>query len=145
MIITGFAIIIPFFSFFSVLIDGQIDIKINSVTIQKDDKFITMKYKIGFEDIKYFAFDVPTIYIYYVTENTTYNIAFNFFTGNIPLPSSEIFSTLIESSEPAQSSGLQMNSDNTEQESPVKQFFRGITTAVLLFGTIMIIYCLARL
>ncbi len=130
-----------FLILFSSIIEGQVSIKPNSLTIQKDNDYATFKYEIGLENIEFFAFMIPTIYLSFITKNTTQKIPFNFFSNNLDVPNQKIFEELdgLETSETVQSSDLAASAIEINSE----QLWDGIILMMGLIATIISITALA--
>ncbi len=118
----------------SELIDGDTIIKSDSVSVHKDNTFNTIEYKIKMNYIKYWNLDVPTVYLYFLTENTAHEILFNCFTGNIPFPPMDTFEILYNNGS-AQSSGLMMSSEGSNESN--EQFWMAIAHITGIFGSFM--------
>ncbi|MFX1488505.1 MAG: hypothetical protein ACFFBI_05115 [Promethearchaeota archaeon] len=135
LVIISFLSLILFMSLFSNFIGGQVNVKLNSLTILKGEDFTTFKYEIGLESVPFFAFMVPTVYISFITQNSSYQFPFHFFTGSLDINKLSIFEDL-QGDGVSQSSSLAMSSSNSE-ETCLEQFWNGVAIMITAVSIIL--------
>ncbi|MFX1481491.1 MAG: hypothetical protein ACFFCI_25715, partial [Promethearchaeota archaeon] len=79
-----FLTILTIGSLFSFFTGNEINFKLNSFTLKGDYNF-TIGYDIEMQYNDYFKIPVPTIHIYSLLENKSYELSFNYFTAEVPL------------------------------------------------------------
>jgi len=80
MFLTMFIGLIAIFLIVGPLLQANTFINMNSMTLQKGEKYFTFQYEKGLDYYDLLDIDIPTIYITYETDKILYESPFNFFT-----------------------------------------------------------------
>jgi hypothetical protein len=134
--IVGFVALIPILLFLNCIIKGEIEISINSLTIRKMNDFVTLEYTIGIEYWEFFDLNVPSLYICFITNGSSFSFPFNIFTNDLGFPSNEFFDALnnVGDNDTVSESSMRLSSSES-----CDQFFSGVAVAFIIVSTILAI------
>lgn len=111
----------------NVIVQGQLQLNINFLKIQRGNNFISLEYIIESEYIEYFDIMIPTIRYRYEANDSPYDATYNIYKNDYASPSGEFCHTL-------QNIGTQPLEFNDLED--LEEFFNGVGYAMILFGSI---------
>lgn len=129
--IIGFGLLILFFFFLNLFINGELNIAFNSLTISKNNDYTTIDFSTGLEYCAFFDIMIPTIYYSSKTNGSTYTFSFNLFSEALSLPPSDFIEGLKSSKE---NSTVQSSELKSSSGGDFDQLFYGIYIALLIFS-----------
>ncbi|MHA1376512.1 MAG: hypothetical protein ACTSR7_19715 [Promethearchaeota archaeon] len=124
----GFGVLCLFLMLLNVIVQGQLQLNINFLKIQRGNNFISLEYIIESEYIEFFDIMIPTIRYRYEVNDSPYDATYNLYKNDYASPSVEFCDTLQEiGSQPLEFNDLE----------DLEEFFNGVGYAMILFGSIV--------